>query len=177
MNQISEWFFGLATIGGFLHFLTGFLFAYIVHYIRCKIRHRSTKVQWRLVGIAVGVVAIVITSFQSQSAYITAQETAKDARACQIEFTAALAERGKIINENDALSQEQRKIVFNWIHDLIFLPPPYVTMDPNDPERQAFAILRTQDTERKFSELIKRQDDLIEERTRHPYPDPTCGKP
>ena len=177
MNQISEWFHGLATIGGFLYFLAGFLFAYIIHYIRCKIKHRSPKAQWRLGGIAVGVVAIVITSFQSQSAYITAQQTAKDARACQIEFTAALAERVKISNENDNLSQEQRTIVFDWIHDLIFSPPPYSAMDPNDPERQAFAILRTQDTERKFGELIKRQNALIEERARHPYPDPTCGRP
>ena len=177
MNEVYGWFAGLATIGGFLYFLVGFLFAYLVNWVRSKIKHRSTRVQWRLGGIAVGVVAIVIASFQSQSAYITAQQTAKDARACQIEFAAALAERGEIANENDALSHEQRKIVFDWIHDLIFLPPPYATMDPNDPERQAFAILRTQDAERKFSELIKRQDNLIEERARHPYPDPTCGKP
>ena len=133
--------------------------------------------QWRRGGIAVGVVAIVITSFQSQSAYITAQQTAKDARACQIEFTAALAERGKISNENDNLSHEQRKIVFDWIHDLIFPPPPYASMYPNDPERHAYGILRTQDTERRFADLIKRQDALIAERAKHPYPDPTCGRP
>ena len=177
MNEVYDWFAGLATIGGFLYFLVGFLFAYLVNWVRCKIKHRSTKVQWRLGGIAVGVVAIVITSFQSQFAYITAQQTAKDARACQIEFTAALAERGKISNENDNLSQEQRKIVFDWIHDLTFPPPPYSAMDPNDPERHTYSILRTQDTERKFAELIKRQDALVEERAKRPYPDPTCGRP
>jgi hypothetical protein len=176
MNEVYEWFVGLATISGFLYFLAGVMFAYVINYIRCKIKHKDTRVQWRLGGIAIGVAAIVITSFQSQAAYGIAQQTAQDARNCQIEFTTALAERGKITSENDEISQAQRRIVFDWIHDLILPPPPYSTLDPNAPERQAYALARTQETERRFAASIARQDELQQQRAANPYPDPTCGK-
>lgn len=177
MMNVYEWFAGLATIAGFLYFLAGFLAAYAIHSVRCRMRHKSVKVEWRIGGIAVGIVAIMLTSFQAQAAYSTAQQTAKDARDCQIEFNNALTERAKITTENDALSQEQRTIVFNWIHDLIFPPPPYAELDPNDPKRQAWTLLRTQDTDREFQQSINRQDDLQQKRKDHPYPDPTCGRP
>jgi hypothetical protein len=175
MNVVAEWFAGLATLSGFLYFLTGFAVSYLFHYTKARLKHRKIQVPWHLAGIAIGVVAILITSFQAQVAYTTAVDTSKESRECQIQFNTALRERAKITTENDALSAEQRTIVFNWIHDLLFPPPPFNAMDTQDPQRQQYALARTLQTEQIFQKSINDQNALMAERAKHTYPDPTCG--
>ena len=176
MTQFYDWFSGLATIGGFLYFLTGFAAAYVFECIKAKIKNRKIKIQWQLAGIVIGVVALVISTVQSQVAYETAKDTAQEVQDCQREFNASLKSRARISAENDEISQTQRRILFDWIHRLIFPPPPYDKLDTNDPLRQQYGFTITIETEQALGRSFARQDELQHERDQNPLPDPTCGK-
>lgn len=176
MTEIYQWFAGLATLSGFLYFLAGFAAAHILYLIRCKIEHRSMKISWCHSGIAVGVATIVIISLQTQVAYNTAKHTAENARSCQIEFAEALSARSQITTENDDISQEQRKIVFNWIHNLAFPPEPWASMEGGDPRREHYNMIRTAEAEKAFQASLDQQDELQKRRAESALPDPTCGK-
>lgn len=177
MSSVAyDWFAGLATIGGFLYFMTGFATAYAVACIRARLRHTEIKIRWQVAGIAVGVAAIIIVTLQTQVAYNTAKDTAEEVQQCQREFNDALRARARITAENDELSQAQRRIIFDWIHALLNPPPPINTLETNDPRRQQYGLELTADTERLFRMSLARQDQLQTERERNPLPDPTCGK-
>lgn len=176
MDNVYEWFSGLATPGGVAYFLFGFMFAFIARWIYCRAKHQELRIPWQNIGITIGVSAIVVVSLQSSEAYSTAKQTAVEVQACQKEFNAALRQRAQINDENEELSQTQRLIVFNWIHNLIFPPPPYSDMPTSDPERQAYGYGITIETEKRFQRSIDRQKELTDERARNPLPDPTCGK-
>lgn len=176
MNDVYTWFSGLATISGLLYFLAGFGAAYVTHCVRAKMRNRTVTIPWHLAGIVIGVAAIVIVTIQTQIAYTTAQETAQEVQDCQREFNAALKARSQITSENDEISQAQRLIVFQWIHNLIFPPEPYNTMTTDDPRRQAYGFSLTIDTNHEYQASLDRQDALQKQRDAHPLPDPTCGK-
>lgn len=169
------WVHGFGTVSGLARFLVGFGAAFLLRYLWCKYKQPDTTIAWPYIGIVVGVLVILWSSFQSQQAYTLAQQTALEVRDCQREFNSALQARVKITSENDELSQTQRRIVFNWIHDLIFPPEPYAGMDPNDPRRQQFGIALTIKTEHEFQASLNRQDELQKQRDQHPLPDPTCG--
>lgn len=176
MNDIYTWFAGLATVSGLAYFMAGFGFAYVVHCVREKLHHHIVKLPWHLAGIAIGTAAIIIVTLQSSIAYNTAEETAADAKECQEQFNRALHVRSQITSENDELSQTQRRIVFDWIHNLIFPPEPFASMPTEDPRRQSYGYTLTINTERTFQASLDRQEELQKEREQHPYPDPTCGK-
>lgn len=176
MNDVYEWFAGLATIGGFAYFTAGFAFAFAARWLYCRFRHQTLSVPWHYIGITIGCSAIMLTTLQSSSAYNTAKDTSIEVQQCQRQFNAALKGRARVTNENDQLSQDRSTVVFNWIHDLIFPPSPYSSMATDDPERQRWALARTVDTDRQFRALIAKQNDLLDERNRNPLPDPTCGK-
>jgi hypothetical protein len=174
---VADWFSGLATIGGFLYFLTGFAAAYATACVRAKVRGRRVQIPWRISGIVVGIAAMIIVTLQAQVAYTTAKETAQEVQDCQREFNAALKARARITSENDEVSQSQRRIVFNWIHRLILPPPPYASMSTNDQRRQDYGYTITIQTEKEFQASLDRQDELQRQRDRSPLPsDPTCGK-
>lgn len=176
MTDVVMWFTGLASPGNLGYFLAGFFSAILIYCVRQKIKHRTVAIPWHLVGIAVGVAVIIGTSVQSSGAYNLAKQTAQEVQDCQREFNTALKARAKITSENDELSQDQRRIVFTWIHNLIFPPEPYASMDPSDPRRQTYGISLTIDTEQRFQASLNHQDDLQRERDKHQLPEPTCGK-
>lgn len=175
-NVVGDWFSGFATIGGWLYFLAGFGFAYAQACIRAKLKHKQVQLPWRLAGIAIGISAMIVVTMQTQVAYDTAKRTAQEVQDCQREFNQALRSRVRISNENDEISQTQRRILFDWIHNLIFPPPPYDRMVTNDPRRQDYGLTVTINTESALKRSFARQDELQAERDSHPLPDPTCGK-
>lgn len=176
MSDVYDWFVGLATIAGMAYFIAGFAAAFIVRWLFCIIRHQDFYVPWRYVGITVGVSVILMVSLQSSQAYNIAKESALEQKACQKEFNTALRARAQITSENDELSQTQRRIVFDWIHDLIFPPEPFASMRTDDPARQDYGLKLTISTEHAFQASLDKQDVLQEQRDAHPLPDPTCGK-
>lgn len=167
---------GLGTPGGMAYFLAGFGSAFLFYWIWCQLKHRRFLLNWRYVGIAMGIIVIAFVSIQTQSAYKIAQETALEVQDCQREFNQSLQDRVRISNENEELSKEQRSIVYNWIHNLIFPPMPYSGMASDDPRRQAYSLALTINTDHEFTSSIQKQTALQQERDRHPLPDPTCGK-
>jgi hypothetical protein len=174
--MVFEWLEGLATLSGFLYFLTGFGSAYLLHCVRARLRHKRITIPWHLAGISIGTAAIVIITAQSSIAYNTAKDTAEAQRLCNIEFRSALLERSKITKQNDDLSQEQRLLVFRFFHDIALPPPPFNEMSTNDPRRAQFGLQRLLDTDAAFTDSVRRQNMLEQEREKHPYPDPTCGQ-
>lgn len=176
MTVINEWFAGLFTVGGSLYLLTGYALAFISRWVYCKLKHENPAIPWRAAGIVVGIIVMLTTGFQSQYAYVTANQTAQDNKECQKQFNSALKARVKITTDNDEVSQNQRKIIFDWIHNLIFPPPPYNTMDTNDPRRQNYGLAVTINTDHEFRKSLDKQEELQRQRDAHPLPDPTCGK-
>lgn len=133
-------------------------------------------IPWYYIGIVIGCATIIFTILQSSSAYNTAKETAQEVQDCQREFNQALKARSQITSENDELSQVQRRIIFDWIHALIFPPEPYASMSTNDPRRQDYGFTLTVNTEHAFQASLDRQDALQRQRDQTHLPDPTCGK-
>lgn len=174
--DVTQWFSGIATPSGLLYILMGFIAAHVCRYIKCKVKRKKILISWQFTGIAVGVVVMVITSVQSQIAYTTAKQATVQMQNCQREFNTTLKARAKITTENDQLSQDRSLVVVSWIHSLLFPPPPYDKMDPNDPPRQKYALILTLGADKRFRELLAKQDALLAERDRHPLPDPTCGR-
>jgi len=189
MNDIiGDWFSGFGTPGGAAYVLTGFFLAYIFRWIRCQVTHETMKIPWHLVGIAIGTIAIVVTTVQSSVAYNTASATALETKECQKEFNQAIKDGRRIANENDELSQQQRRLFVDKDHEetLMWLnilspPEPYASMDQRDPSRQDFNLsIVTKYSKRSFEldEQIRKiqetQDKLLA--SRPPLPEPTCGK-
>ena len=190
MNDVMEWFTGLATISGLLYFLAGFMSAYVVHCVREKVKHKKVTIPWHLAGIAIGTVAIIVVTAQTQVAYNIARETALQSRACFDEFLRVVNTRTNITEENDKLSREQRSLLtqYNEIQDtmwaqLINPPPDIAKLNTADPARQAYGLGVVQKARDASVEISKRINEieltqirLAEERRKHPIPDPTCGK-
>lgn len=174
-DNIYEWFGGLATLTGFGYFMAGFGFAFTARWMYSKAKHESLNIPWYYIGIVIGCCAIIVTTLQSSSAYNTAKTTAHEVQDCQREFNQALRDRSKITSENDELSQVQRRIVFDWIHDLIFPPEPYASMTTDDQRRQDYGLALTINTEHTFKASLARQEELQRQRERKPLPDPLCG--
>lgn len=138
--------------------------------------HEAGKVDWFWVAAAVIFFVMIAIGIQNQHTYSFATQLAQDTKACQIEFNQALKARAQITTENDELSQEQREVVFHWMHDLIFPPAPYDKMSTDDPRRQQWGIDRTIGASKRFQASIDRQEEIQKKREAHPLPDPTCGR-
>ena len=73
----------------------------------------------------------------------------------------------------------QRTALGDWLREIL-LPPPDIAKlranNPNDPHVQEWGIAIT----RHYSDIIqdaqRQQNDNFVERSRHPLPDPSCGK-
>lgn len=175
LNEIYDWFAGLATVGGFAYFMLGFFVSYAYWWFRCKQRHETVRLPWHYAGIAIGVIAIIITSLQSSQAFNKANTIAAQQAECNIQFRRTLIERAKTSKENDEYSEKQRRIVFEWLTVILFPPPPYKDMGVNDPERQQFSLSQTLQAQDRYRASIEAQDRVQAERDKHIYPDPTCG--
>jgi len=176
MATMSDWLSGLVTPAGIAYFITGFIAAFVVRAIYCRIKKQPLHLPWRHIGIALAISAIIVVSLQSSQAYNTAKRTALEVQECQRELFAAITARARIAAENDEQSQAQRLIVYNWFHDLIMPPDPYASMDTDDPRRQKYGLALTVATEREFQRSLNRQDELQRQRDAHKLPDPSCGK-
>lgn len=179
MKTFALWFEGFATIGGMAYFLTGFATCYALYFLYCRYKHKRTVINWRYAGLALGIVAIIFVSIQTQTAYTLAKTTAQEVQDCQREFNAALKNRSAISEENDHWSYVQRTALSEWLRNII-LPPPdiaYLRMnDPGNPRVQQWGIVVTTRYSNIVQEAQEKQDAALKIRAEHPLPDPTCGK-
>jgi hypothetical protein len=171
-ENVIWFFFGIASVE-------------VWQWIKCKYKdrvdpegspHRMRKLNWFYVTMAATVLITIGIGIQNQRTYEFATNLARDTRECQIEFNRALKVRSDITTDNDKWSQVQRTALATWLHDILFPPPPYSNMAPDDPGRQAWALVRTQEADRIITEAQSEQAHNQVERERNPYPEPACGK-
>lgn len=164
MPMLLDWFSDLFTLAGLAHFLFGAGTAFVYHWIKAQIKHRKIvfKSQYFVVPLVIGIIAYTA---------ITNQQNAD----CVRQFQHALKARSQITIENDEISIQQRQLIYNWIHALVFPPPEIAQFEPNSPERNRWELELTIETDKKFSESMKKQKENDEQRRLTPYPEPTCG--
>jgi len=191
-NNVIDWFSGFATIGGFFYVLTGFMISQAIYLTRCRLKHTEAHISWLHVGIAIGILSILFTSFQSSQSYSTAKDTAKEVQACWVRFLAISNDRANIGQTNDDLSitnreltaQKDRAETYMWLH--ILRPgnfePALKDLPDNDPKILAYRqkvvddyAVVADDLDRKISDILNTQRKLQADRKGKVLPPPSCG--
>jgi hypothetical protein len=181
MNPLNELFSGL----WYVWFLGGMVSVQGWQWIKCKWKdhkypegapHKMKKFNWFYVWTTLVLLAIVGVGVGQLRTYTFAEELARETQQCQLEFNQALRARSAITADNDHWSQVQRTALAHWIHDLIFPPPEIASMPIDDPVRQAWGILRTQEADKVIKEAQEEQEKNQQEREAHPLPDLSCGQ-
>jgi hypothetical protein len=151
MDEVSEWIAGLATPGNMLYFILGFFTSPVLYWGWCMTKHRKFYVNWRYLGIALGITVMLFISIQTQVAYNIAAQTAQDTKACQAEFQAAIRGSREVTTQNDELSAKRRCGCVswtrrtpspNWRHPTHSDSPMGCRWFANTPPRQAKSTLR-----------------------------------
>ena len=168
----------------FVSFLAGIGAAWGWQQIKCWYLSKKTGKLIRppgfnplVIAISVALVGFLYISTQSSQNAGAVRELALKTQECQKQFNEALQIRGQITQDNDKWSMVQRDAMATWIHDLIFPPPPYNTMELDDPRRQAWDLLRTRDADRIVSQAQEEQrlNEIERNKPENQYPEPTCG--
>lgn len=160
-----EWFTDLFSLDGLAHFLIGVGAAAIYHAVKAKLTGKILvfKAQYFAIPMAIAVMLYI------------AMQTQQNAN-CVREFQQVLRDRSTITSDNDRISQDQRKLVYEWIHNLVFPPPDIAKLDGNDPVREKWAINLTLETDKQFRDSLEQQQDNDDYRAAHPLPPPQCGE-
>lgn len=143
MNSLADWFAGFNTITGMTRFMAGFLSAYVIMYIYCKRKSKPFNINWHYVGVAIGLVAIIFVSLQTQAAYTLATDTAIEAKTCQV-----------INAKNDHWSEKQRTALGQWLLALLDPPQEIAVLqdtDPLNPKIRKWGV----ETSRHYSDIIQ----------------------
>ena len=115
---------------------------------------------------------------------------ANDMATCQREFNTALAAQAAVMDEDNKLSRDQRKLLAErsqleseWIEHLIEPPPDIAKLSDVDPRRIAWAADVTRiyfshaaALDKQIDQVSEQQVVMDNERRDHPLPDPTCGR-
>lgn len=161
---LINWVVDLFTLEGLVHFVLGAFSAFAYHWVKAKIKHCQIVFKWQYIVIPLCIGVIMYIAIQTQQS-----------ANCVREFQKALSVRSQITVENDQISVEQRGIIYNWMHSLVFPPPEIAKLNPESPERQQWVLDLTVQTDRAFAKSITAQEELNEKRKQAPYPEPTCG--
>lgn len=130
--------------------------------------------KWIGAVMAVGTLGYVL--FQGQQTHDQTVALSDATKACQVEFNTALRARSQITIENDKISRQQREVVYDWMHQLIFPPPDIAVLPGSDPRREKYALDLTLRTDDLLRASIAEQREIDQRRADNPYPEPSCGK-
>lgn len=159
-----DWFLNLFTLNGLFNFMLGVGAAAVWHFVKAKLNGKTVRFNWKYIAIPlVGAIATYISVQTQQNAD------------CVREFQQVLRDRASVTSENDKLSQQQRLLIYNWIHALVFPPPDIARLSGNDPVREKWAVDLTVDMDRKYRASLDEQRENDEYRAAHPLPPATCG--
>lgn len=159
-----NWLQDLATLEHLGYFMMGVASACGWHFVKARIQGRILIIKWQYIAIPLVLAIAAHMSVQNQ-------ENAD----CTREFNQVLRERAAVTTQNDQISIQQRELIYQWIHNLIFPPPEIARLDTNDPVRQEYAVKLTRATDEKFAALIDKQREYERHRAANPLPPPTCG--
>ena len=129
---------------------------------------------------------VLLQTGQTEAKY---RGLARDVAHCQTEFNAALKAWSNITAENNELSVKQRDLLTALdeaagvlVNRQLNPPSAIAALPMDDPRRLAWNedvtrvyYERTQKLREQIGELRRQQNDLLEDRRRHPLPEPTCG--
>lgn len=155
----------LFTIEGLLHFTLGVAAACTYHVAKARLRHRTVTIRWQFFALPLIAGVVIFTAVQTQ-------QNAD----CVREFNQVLRDRSSVTSENDQLSIEQRRLIYDWMHNLVFPPPEIADLPGTDERRERWALEITVETDKRFRESLEKQRDNDEYRRAHPLPPPTCGQ-
>lgn len=130
----------------------------------------------------IGVRTQVTANRVEQQAQITAQ-LAEETQRCFNELAMILQARAVLVQQNDDLSQEQRKAIADWLRELLNPPPEIKAIqisNPNynsDPRYVKWGLDMTQKYYDVIAKSQQQQDRNDVARASHPIPAPTCGLP
>jgi hypothetical protein len=159
-----DWFLDLFTLQALGHFMIGVGAASAWHLIKARMSGKIVVFRWKYVTIPF---VFGLTMFMA----VQNQQNAD----CVREFQQVLRDRSAVTTENDQLSIYQRRLLYDWIHSLVFPPPQIARLPGNDPERQQWAINLTVETDKKFRASLDQQRENDEFRAAHPLPPARCG--
>lgn len=161
---MRDWFIGLFTLEHLGYFMLGVTAAVGWHFLKARFQHKVLIIKWHYIAFPL---VLGLASYMA----VETQQSAD----CVREFQQVLRDRSTVTSENDRLSIEQRELIYEWIHNLIFPPPDIAELPGSDPRREAWAIALTEDTDKKFAESLEQQRENDEYRLAHPLPPPRCG--
>ena len=160
-----DWFLDLFTIANLGYFVLGVTATCAYHLVKAHFQDRTVIIKWQYIIVPMAMALVLHVALQTQAN-----------ADCVREFNERLSIRSKITEENDRLSIEQRELIYDWIHGLIYPPPDIAKLNPNDPVREKYSIDLTIEADKKFDASIKRQHEKLEERAANPLPPGNCGK-
>lgn len=164
MMPMIDWLMNLFTLQGLFHFMSGVGAAAMWHLSKAYFRRQVVIFKWQYIAAPL---VIGITLYMANQTQTNAD--------CVREFQQVLRDRSSVTSENDKLSQEQRQLIYGWIHNLVFPPPDIAKLDGTDPARERWAVDLTLETDKKFRASLDEQRDNDEYRAAHPLPPATCG--
>lgn len=162
---MTEAILALLSIDHLVSFCAGVAATCAWHFFKARRRREILVIKWQYIATPV-VVALAV--------YMAA-ETQQNAD-CVREFQQVLRDRSAVSTENDQISIAQRKLLYNWIHALVFPPPEIAKLPGGDPVREKWAIDLTLQTDKQFRASLDEQRENDEYRAAHPLPPPRCGE-
>jgi hypothetical protein len=177
LSDLTHSILGLFKLGNMLAFIAGVLATLFTFwtadrwrdYKEPELRPHRTKFKslvllWMMVYIVVGYIAVQ----EQQQADCTAQI---------LDVGQKRQEAGE---KTDDWSLVKTKAMNDWLRDVIVFPPPEMlerrTKNPNDPVYLNWAIRLTTKYSTIIDQAQQEQEAAIEERKRHPLPEPNCGR-
>lgn len=179
MNPLANLFSGPENI---FWFVAGFLSVQVWQWIKCKWKdyfdpegapHRMKRINWFYVWTSLVLIAIVGVGIQNQTTYTFAERLAKSVSDCQIEFNTALVANRELNSEDRKLMVAWQQATFDRAQQLTYLQQTY---GPADDE---YLRLKGRVDAEYFKDISQIEADRVKneaERSKVPYPEPTCGR-
>jgi hypothetical protein len=163
ISQVTEQISNMFTLDHLAYFTAGVTAAWAWQAAKAWIKHRHVRINFRPIII---MASVIVLGFITISTHRASQ--------CITEFNRVLTVRSMISDQDQEISLLQRKLIYDWMHQLIFPPPEVAKLEPNDPVRQQWAVGVTIDTDRQFARSLTRQSNNEMERAKNPLPTATC---
>lgn len=135
--------------------------------------HPFKRVNWLYVTIAFTWMLSIFIGVDDQRTYTFAERLARDTQACQIEFHKALIANRDINAQDRDLIVRWAKISYDRAQQLSYLSKVY------GPTSDDYLKLKSQVDQEFFTEVQEIEHERLKnenERSKVPYPEPTCGK-
>lgn len=164
ISQVMQGLSTVFTVDHLIYFVAGIAAAWIWQSAKASFRHKSVRIKWRPLVVGMSVLVLLYVTISTHKA-----------SQCVTEFNHVLGVRSAINDQDQAVSLEERKLIYDWIHTLVYPPPDIARMDPSDSRRQQWALNLTVQTDQQFAKSLQQQADNERARDENPLPNSTCS--